>query len=117
MTALASAIGFSGNAWGVTYGRPRGRAALLLRIALLRGLFGPHLFEFAHVFGFHAHKNAISRPPMASHFGDSPLCKTPTLTTDNTDDTDLHRSKKSNRFTFAHPSCVVRFAVCAKPDP
>ena len=55
----------------MTYGLPRGRAALLLRIALLRGLFGPHLFQLAHVFGFHAHKNAISRPHMASHFGDT----------------------------------------------
>ena len=96
MTALASAIGFSGNAWGVTYGRPRGRAALLLRIALLRGLFGPHLFEFAHVFGFHADKNATIGRWMASHFGDTPSFVTPNLTTDNTDDTDLHRSKKSN---------------------
>ena len=77
----------------MTYGLPRGRTALLLRIALFRGLFGPHLFQLAHVFSFHADKNAISRLSMASHFGDTPRFARLTLTTDNTDDTDLHGSK------------------------
>ena len=40
-------------AWGRGYGLPRRRAALLLRIALLHGLFGPHLLQFTHVFCFH----------------------------------------------------------------
>ena len=49
------------------------------------------------------------------------LHKTPNLATDNTDDTDLHGSKKFNWiiFKFVNPcdpcSSVVRFVFCAKP--
>lgn len=42
-----------------------GRAGLLLRIALLGGLLGPHFFHLAHVFGFHVlsmtHSGRIKR--------------------------------------------------------
>ena len=87
----------------MSYGLPRGRAALLLRIALLHGLFGPHLFQLAHVFGFHAHKNATTGPLKASHFSDT-LHKT-NLATDNTDDTDSHGS--SNHFNTRSAPVIV----------
>jgi hypothetical protein len=63
---LPSARGFSCSTCGVGRALASRCSCLLLRVILLRGLFGPHFFQFAHVFGFHAHKNDTTGPSKAS---------------------------------------------------
>ena len=59
--ALPSARSFSGSARGMSGSLACRRTWFLSGILLFRGLFGPHLFQFPHVFGFHVYKNATIR--------------------------------------------------------